>query len=66
MLKYNITRKKWADKTTTQFQFKANNNKIYEVNEIRNSIIYVIKSKGYLLGFYYLVFWKNYLKKKNT
>ena len=44
-----------------------NNSKKYKVKVIQNSTIYIKKFKSsYLLKLYYLVFWKSYLKKKNT
>ena len=39
----------------------------YKVEEIRDSVIYTEESKSdHLPGFYNLVLWKRYLKKKNT
>ena len=42
----------------------GNNSRKYKVKTICNSMVYIKKSVGYLLGLYYLIFWKNYLKKK--
>lgn len=46
--------------------FDADNNKSreYKVEAIQNNLVYIKKSVGYLLKFFYLVFWKGYLKKK--
>ena len=41
------------------------NSSKYQVEIIRNSAIYAKKTISYLLKLYYLVFWKNYLKKEN-
>lgn len=57
------------DKATFQLKFKDNggNEEEYKVEIIYNSAVYVKKSEsGHLLGLYYLVSWKNYLKEKNT
>ena len=44
-------------KTAEQLEFEAGgDNKQYEVEDIRNSVVYARESKaGYLPGFYYLV-----------
>lgn len=40
--------------------------KEYKVKTICDSAVYTRESEDYLSGFYYLVFWKDYLKEKNT
>lgn len=48
-------------------KFKNNgDSKEYKVKAIYDSKVYNNKSEGHLLGFYFLVFWKGYLKKENT
>lgn len=42
----------------------SNNSKMYKIETIWNSAIYIKKLKGYLLDFFYLVVWKNNFKKK--
>lgn len=62
LLEQDITKKSWVDKTTSQIEFENNNNsEEYEVKIIYNNEVYANKLEDYLLGFYYLVFWKNYL-----
>ena len=48
------------------FEFKAGNNKEYEVDGIRDSAVYAKESAGHLPGLYYLVLWKGYPEKGNT
>ena len=47
-------------------EFDIGNNKKYKVEAIKESNIYAKKTKEYLPGLYYLVFWKSYPKKENT
>ncbi len=42
-----------------------NNNKKSKIEEIFNSIVYAKKSEDSHLQKLYLMFWKNYLEKKN-
>ena len=49
-----------------QLEFKADEDKKYEVNDIWNSTVYIRESVGQLLGLYYLALWKGYFKGKNT
>ena len=56
------------DKKFRQIEFDIgdNNSKKYEVEIIWDNIVYARESKSsYLLGFYYLVLWKRYLKEEN-
>ena len=46
-------------------KFDTGNNKKYKIKTIRDNIIYTKEAKKYLLGLYYLVFYKGYLEKKN-
>ena len=48
-------------------EFKASNNKKYEVEAIQDSVIavYAKKADGYITGLYYLVAWKSYPKEEN-
>lgn len=66
MLELDNIRKKWVDKNPTQQKFDADNKKEFKIEEIWDNVIYAKESKGHLLGLYYLILWKNYLKKKNT
>ena len=45
-------------------EFKISNKKIFKLEKIWNSKIYIRESKNHLLKLYYLVFWKNYLNKR--
>lgn len=64
LLDQDITRKEQADENA--IILKTGNSKEYKVETIWDSAVYTKKSElNYLLGIYYLVFWKNYLKKKN-
>ena len=47
-------------------EFKMGNHKEYEVKTIWDSIVYAKEVDRHLLGLYYLVIWKGYLKKENT
>ena len=50
-----------------QLEFKAGNNKEYEINRIWDSAVYAKESTiDQLLGFYYLVLWKSYPEEENT
>ena len=48
------------------FEFKAGNKKKYKVDNIPDSTVYRSELVRQLLGLYYLVLWKGYLKEKNT
>ena len=48
-----------------EFKFKASNNKLYKVDAIWDSTIYIKKSIIWKLPeLYYLVLWKGYFKEK--
>ena len=67
LLEQDITRKGQIDEYVTKWDVGNNNSNEYKVEVIYNSAIYAKGSKlGYLPRFYYLIFWKNYLKEKNT
>ena len=55
-------------KTAEQLEFEAGrNNTEYKVEGIRDSAVYARESKtGQLLGLYYPVSWKSYLKDEST
>ncbi len=55
LLKQDTTKKGRVDKTASRLEFENEDNKEYEVEAIRDSAVYVSKSEGHLLGFYYLV-----------
>ena len=68
LLEQIITRKGWVDDENNVAKLEAGNkNGEYEMEAIQNSAVYMRESEfGHLLGLYYLVSWKRYLKKKNT
>ena len=49
-----------------QLEFKAGDDKEYEVDGIWDSTVYVKESVGQLPELYYLVSWKGYPEKENT
>ena len=52
---------------TTQLDFKAGDDKEYEMEEIRDSAVYPMELEaGHLPGLYYLVNWKSYLEEEST
>lgn len=54
------------NKTTFRLEFKNNDNgKKYKIEAICNNIVYVRESEDHLLGFYFLVFWKDYPEEEN-
>ena len=66
MLKQDTTKKKRVDENKTELDTNNNNEK-YKIETICNSIVYTKKLKSnYLLKFYYLFSWKDYLEKENT
>ena len=66
LLKYNTIRKEWINKNTIELDL-GNDSRKHKVEAIYNSAIYTKKSKLiHLLELYYLIFWKGYLKEKNT
>lgn len=67
LLKQNTTRKKQVEENVTQLEFRASDHEEYKIEGICNNIIFAKELEiGYLLVFYYLIFWKDYLKEKNT
>ena len=69
LLEQDTTRKGRVDeKTTEQLEFEAGgNNEEYEVEGIRDSAVYIRKSKaGHLPGLYYLLSWKGYPEDEST
>ena len=66
LLEQDTTKKGQVNNTQLDFEFKAGNGDKYKVDGIWNSAVYAKKSAKQLLGLYYLVLWKNYLKEENT
>ena len=52
--------------TQLDFEFKAGNDKEYEVDGIWDSAVYARESAGQLLELYNLVLWKGYPEEGNT
>ena len=53
--------------TQLNFEFKVSDNKKYKVEGIWDSMVYARELViGQLLGFYYLILQKDYLKEENT
>lgn len=51
---------------TAQLELNKSDSKEYKIETICNSKVYAKKlDSGNLPGFYYLVFWKSYLKEEN-
>lgn len=66
LLEYNITKKEWVDKTTSQLDFEINNKeKKYKIKQIWDDTIYPRESREHLLELYYQIFWKSYLEEEN-
>ncbi len=64
LLKQDITKKGQVE---TAIELDESNSEEYKVEAICNSKVYTKELyNGHLLGFYYLVSWKGYPKKKNT
>lgn len=70
LLEQNIIGKSYIIKGNKLLELEQNldtrNNKEYEIKTICNSKIYAKKALNQLLKLYYLVFWKSFLKDKNT
>ena len=64
LLKSNTTKKKWMN--NMQLEFKAGDDKEYEVDGIWDSAVNAKESAGQLLGLYFLVSWKSYPEEENT
>ena len=68
ILKQDIIKKKRLKKFLEQDpkqELNTRNNEEFKVKAICKSKTYVKKTVKQLLGFYYLVFFKNYVKKKH-
>ena len=63
LVEQNITRKAWE---FSMPEFELRNNKMYKVEAIQDSTVYVKEADGHLLRLYYLVAWKDYLEEENT
>ena len=55
LLEQDTIRKEQVDKKVTKLDFEAGDREEYEVEAIRDSVVYARKSKDYLSGLYYLV-----------
>lgn len=56
LLEQDITKKRQVNKVSLQLKFDSNSDgKKYKIKAIWDSVIYIRKSEGYLLEFYYLV-----------
>ena len=68
LLKQDTTKKKRMNKLfpEPEPELDVGNNKKYEVEAIKDSAIYAKEAERYLLGLYYLVSWKSYLKEKSN
>ena len=64
LLERDTTKRGWVN--DMQLEFKADNNKEYEIDGIWDSVVYAKESAGQLPGLYYLVLWKGYPEKENT
>lgn len=50
----------------TQLEFEVDDNKEYEIEGIRNNVVYAMESEvGHLPELYYLVSWEGYPKKES-
>ena len=67
MLEEDTTRKGRVNEEVRQMEFDAGDDgEEYEVEAIRDSTVYAIKSQsGHLPGLYYLVSWKGYPEEEN-
>ena len=65
LLEQNITKK--GQVKETQLELDTGEKEEYKIEAIWDSAVYVRESEsGYLLGFYYLVSWKEYPEEENT
>ena len=65
LLEQDITKKERVDKQVTELE--AGHSEEYEVETIRDSIVYASElESGQLPGLYYLVVWKGYPEEENT
>ena len=66
LLEQDSTKKGRVDKNATKLDAGDNESSEYKMEAICNSAVYAKESEsGYILGLYYLGFWKSYLKEKN-
>ena len=66
LLKQDTIRKRQVDNNTTKLEIGNDKSGKYKVRAICDSAVYARKLEGYLLGLYYLIFWKSYLKERNN
>ena len=65
ILEQDSTRKRRMNKFTEVPEFEPGNNKEYEVEAIRENIVYAKEADRHLPGLYYLVSWKRYPEEEN-
>ena len=61
----NIRKERVDDENVAELDV-GNKSEEYEMETIRDSIIYAKEVDGQLLGLYYLVAWKGYPEEENT
>ena len=67
LLEQDTTRKGRVEENVTQLEFEAGDDEEYEVEGIRDSMVFARESEtGHLPGLYYLVSWKGYPEEENT
>ncbi len=67
LLEKDTTRKERADENVTLLKFETGDSEEYEVEAIRDSVVYARESQlGHLPRLYYLVSWKGYPEEENT
>ena len=67
LLEQDTTKKGRVNDTQLDFEFEAGDNKEYEVDGIRDSVVYAKESAtGRLPELYYLVLWKDCSEEENT
>ena len=68
LLEQDTTRKGWMNELFPELEpeFDAGNNKEYEVEAIKDSVVYVKEAEGHLSGLYYLISWKGYPEEEST
>ena len=66
-LEQNTIKKRQMDKNNTvELDVDDNKDIEYKVKAIGNNAVYIKKLMGHLQRLYYLIYWKGYLKEKNT
>ena len=65
LIEQDITKKERMNEFSP-LKFELGDKKKYEVEVIRDSVVYAKKVDEHLSGLYYLIAWKGYPKEKNT